>query len=107
MDVPIPDATFVAGPALTGTYDDIPWTIKPGDLLNVDVGPLQEKNLLVQAVTPGVAGSPPSMRLTFQKPHTGPLTISPANVVLGNPGPQPNYDPRHDAAVVRYLSIIE
>src|SRR5262249_14624381 len=81
LDVPIPTATFVPGqtPALAGMYEDISWQLKPGDHVNVDFGPLQEKNLQVKAVTRGTATTPPTVTLTFKQPHPGPITIYPSN----------------------------
>jgi hypothetical protein len=107
VDVAIPSGTLV-GSTLTGTYEGHTWSLSAGDSVFVDFGPLQEQLAIpANGIKLGTGGGPPTIRLTFAKPHTGPLTIYPQNVFSGNPGPQPHYDPRQDSAVVRYLSIIE
>jgi hypothetical protein len=107
VSIAIPTGTMV-GQAITGTYEGHPWSLQPGESVYVDFGPLQEQVAIPpNGIKPGIAGNPPTITLTFSKPHTGPLTIYPQNVFLGNPGPQLHYDPRQDSAVVRYLSIIE
>jgi hypothetical protein len=48
-----------------------------------------------------------SFRVRVTRPHGSDVVI--ANTFLGNPGPQPRFNPRDPAfgAVVRYISIIQ
>jgi hypothetical protein len=96
------------GTKLAGDYDGIPWDIRPGTRLILDVGPDQE----VVTALPGTFVLNPatgigSFQVVVTRPHTDGLLIT--NTLLGNPGPQPRFDPRALASsgVVRYLSIIE
>src|SRR5262249_34873831 len=93
---------------LAGEYDDIPWTIRAGAKLLLDVGPTQE----VVTVEPAPfavdrATATGSFRVVVSRPHADGFLI--ANTLLGNPGPQPRFDPRGPAfaAIVRYLSVIQ
>jgi hypothetical protein len=102
------------GPALSGTYEDLPWSIRPGDWLVVDRGPNEEvvQVISVNQTYPNPAPSdpvPPSFQAKFTKPHPGPLIIRFPNAKPGNPGPQGRFNP-HDpvsAPIVRYFNIIE
>jgi hypothetical protein len=93
---------------LAGSYDGIPWHIRPGTKLLIDVGPDQE----VVTVPPGPFVMSPatatgSFRVIVNRPHADGFLIT--NTLLGNPGPQPRFDPRSPdfSAVVRYLSVIQ
>jgi hypothetical protein len=93
---------------LAGEYDGIPWTIRPGASLLLDVGPNQEA-VTVEAVpfainlTTGTG----AFQVTVTRPHPPDVLIT--NTLLGNPGPQPRFAPGDPAfgAIVRYLSIIQ
>jgi hypothetical protein len=113
-DVPIVATYDPSGPALRGTYEDLSWSIRPGDLLVVDSG-ANEEVVAVKSVSqsyPNAAPSDPaapSFQAQFTKLHPGPLTIRFPNAKPGNPGPQLRFNP-HDpvsAPIVRYFNIIE
>jgi hypothetical protein len=93
---------------LAGRYEGIPWEVRPGTPLILDVGPNQE----VVAVQPaGFAFDPATatgaFRVVVTRPHGDRFTI--ANTFTGNPGPQLRFVPRDPVfgAVVRYVSIIQ
>src|SRR5262249_52240937 len=93
---------------LAGEYDGIPWTVRAGAKLILGVGPTQE----VVTVGPGPfavdrVAATGSFRVVVGRPHADGFPI--ANTLLGNPGPQPRFDPRGPAfsAIVRYLSVIQ
>jgi hypothetical protein len=93
---------------LAGRYDGIPWTIRPGAKLILDVGANQE----VVTVEPGPFALDPaagigSFRVVVTRPHAEGFVIT--NTLLGNPGPQAKFNPRDPAfsAVVRYRSVIQ
>jgi hypothetical protein len=93
--------------ALAGSYDGIPWVIRPGARLILDVGPNQE----VVTVGPGPFAFDPrtglgAFRVILTRPHPDDVLIT--NTLLGNPGPQPGFNPRHPSfsAVVKHRSII-
>jgi hypothetical protein len=92
-------------PALSGMYDDYPFAINVNDRLTIDVGPNQEV-ITVTSINPAAN----TLTATFTKRHASgvPLTNAGVSTVMGNPGPQPNFDPRHPdyLSVVRYFSII-
>jgi hypothetical protein len=91
----------ISVPGVNGNYDGMNWAINSNDTVVVDVGQNQE---LVKVT---VSGAPPSITATFTKPHAAGFCIS--NAILGNPGPQRQFDMRNPAygGVVRYFSIIE
>jgi hypothetical protein len=78
--------------ALAGRYESIPWEIKPGTPLILDVGPSQEV-VTVQAA--GFAFDPATATGSFQvvvtRPHGDGFVI--ANTFTGNPGPQARFAP--------------
>jgi len=87
---------------LSGKYEGVPWQIGRGSRLVVDVGERQET---VEVTAIDAANQ--RFTATFTRPH--PVGFAISNAVLGNPGPQPRFDPRHPAfaPVVRYFSIIQ
>jgi hypothetical protein len=93
---------------LAGEYDGIPWKIQPGMKLLLDVGPNQEvvtvqrRQFILDPVT-----ATGSFRVVVTKAHASDFLIT--NTLLGNPGPQPRFNPRDPtySAIVRYLSIIQ
>jgi hypothetical protein len=89
-------------PTLSGNYEEATWSIQQGTQLVVDSGANQE----VVTVT-GVNAVGLQFTANFQNPHPTGFAIS--NALLGNPGPQPVFDPRNPLyqGVVRYFSIIE
>src|SRR5262249_36167056 len=93
---------------LAGQYEGMPWTIRPGTKLILDVGPNQE---VVTGEPTGFAFDPAtatgSFRIVTARPHAAGFLLT--NTFLGNPGPQRRFDPREPAfaSVVRYLSIIQ
>jgi hypothetical protein len=93
------DAT-VAVPVLSGTSEGLSWDIRPGCRLVVDVGAAQEV-VTVTAVSPPDAA--PAFQASFTKPHPAGFAVT----NLGNPGPQPGFNPRQQPGVVRYFSIID
>jgi hypothetical protein len=102
------DPSRSSNSVLAGTYDGIPWGIRPGTPLLIDVGPDQE----LVTVQPGsfavdAATATGSFQVVVTRPHADGFLIS--NTLLGNPGPQGHFDPRGPAAsgIVRYLSIIQ
>jgi len=92
----------------TGIYEDYQYQINAGSQLIVDIGPNQEVitvanyNPLTQTLT---------ATANFAKAHQpgAPVTNVGATTQLGNPGPQPLFDPRNPTyrGIVRYFSIIE
>jgi hypothetical protein len=93
---------------LAGEYEGIPWTIRPGTKLLVDVGPNQE---CVTVEEPSFGFDPATgtgtFRVTVTRAHAEGFLLS--NTLLGNPGPQPYFspsDPRF-GAVVRCFCIME
>jgi len=86
---------------LDGKYEDVSWSIQPGQQLVVGTGSSQE--IVTVASTPNAS----SFTAVFTKPHVVGFAIS--NGLLGNPGPQPRFEVRHPdyQSVVRYFSIIE
>jgi hypothetical protein len=88
-------------PAISGVYDGTPWSIVAGATLFVDFGSSQET-----MTVSSVAGNTVTFTTAFANAH--PAGAAVANAQLGNPGPQPRFDPRNPAygPVVRYFSII-
>jgi hypothetical protein len=102
------DRSISNATTLAGSYEGIPWQIRPGTKLLLDVGPEQE----VVTVQPGpfaldAVTATGTFRVVVTRPHADGFLIT--NTLLGNPGPQLRFDPRSPAcsAVVRYLSIIQ
>ncbi|MBY0527740.1 MAG: hypothetical protein K2R98_30360 [Gemmataceae bacterium] len=97
-----PGAATVSVPTLSGKYEDASWGIGQGTVLVIDAGPNQE-TVTVTAVDPVNL----TFTATFNNAH--PVGFAISNATLGNPGPQPSFDPRNPnyAGVVRYFSIIE
>jgi hypothetical protein len=95
-----PAEVTVAVPALSGTSEGLPWAIRPGCRLVVDVGAAQEV-VRVTAVT--ASDTAPAFQASFTKSHPAGFAIT----NLGNPGPQSSFNPRNQPGVVRYLSIID
>ena len=93
---------------LAGEYDGVPWAVRPGTKLLIDVGPEQEV-VTVEDVPFRIdrASATGTFRVRANKPHADGVVLS--NTLLGNPGPQPRFDPRDPkfSAVVRYTSVIE
>jgi hypothetical protein len=86
--------------ATQGSYEGTNYQINQGMTLYVDVGPNQEQ-VQVTATTGN------SFTAQFSKPHAPGFVVT--NALLGNPGPQPQFDyrtPRY-APVVRYFAILE
>src|SRR5262249_24106005 len=99
---------LVQVPSTAGSYEGIGWAIKPGMQLVLDVGGDQE----FVTVTTDPNYSPQVTATTFivdsiAKVHRTGFLLS--NTTLGNPGPQPRFDPRDSrfSLVVRHLSIID
>jgi hypothetical protein len=93
---------------LGGRYDGIPWQIRPGTPLLLDVGPNQEVVVVQQAgFRFDAAAATGSFRVVVTRPHPGDFVL--ANTLTGNPGPQARLVPRDPvfAAVVRFVSIIQ
>jgi hypothetical protein len=93
-------------PAISGTYEDMPFSIKVGDQLVIDVGSNQE-TITVTAVNAAAQ----SITANFAKTHQGvgvPITNVGGTTWLGNPGPQQSFDPRNPSyqSIVRYFSIV-
>jgi hypothetical protein len=82
-----------------------------GSQLVIEPGTANEETVVVTAINP--AGSPPnSITANFLLAHPNPaITGNPSTtyqiIMRGNPGPQTPYDPRNDALVVPYFSIID
>ena len=91
-------------PGVSGRYEASPWTIRANDMLVADTGLNQE---VVRVISVNPLAAPPTLTAVFSKPHASRFGLS--NTVLGNPGPQPRFDPRNPAfsGVVRYISIVE
>ena len=107
-----PGATTLIVNAINGTYEGNSWSISgspkpgvPGTTISVDVGPTQEL-VAVKQIVPLPSGQFALALMTpFANGHAeGSLMI--LNAISGNPGPQPNYNPLQDTAVVRYYSVI-
>jgi hypothetical protein len=92
-------------PLTQGRYDDHAFRIKPNDLLTIDVGADQEVITVID-----VNYTANRIRALFTKRHAAgvQLTNVGATTRMGNPGPQPLFDPHHDdyVGVVRHFSII-
>ncbi len=112
---PYPVAVTVAvdaaqsGPAvLAGRYDNVPWKIHPGTRLLLDSGADQEAVTVLPApfVVDAAAGTG-TFQVVVTRPHAADCVLT--NTLLGNPGPQPRFDPRAPgfSAVVRHLSVID
>jgi hypothetical protein len=115
LPYPNPSTATVSVDALRGTYEGIPWQITPNTQLLVDVGldstttpSLANARLSHQEVVTvtNVNATANTFTAQFSYPHPAGFLIN-LYSKPGNPGPQSNYDPRQDTAVVRYLSIIE
>jgi hypothetical protein len=123
LPYPNPTRVRVSVDAVSGTYEGVPWRLESGMKVLVDVG-LDPNTPPGIGLDPAAPPSPANARLPHQElvtvtdvdPRTFTAQFSyphPAGVLInlnarpGNPGPQPNYDPQRDTAVVRYLSIIE
>jgi hypothetical protein len=123
LPYPNPTAVPVSVDALSGTYEGIPWQIAANTQLLVGVGldsstppsspalaRLSHQEVVTVTDVNAAAGT---FTARFSYPHPAGFLINlssqPDSVYSqpGNPGPQTNYDPRQDTAVVRYLSIIE
>ena len=97
---------------LRGEYDGVEWSIGPGTPLLVGSGANQEYARVdtgFGAVNLNINATPPTgqIRIRLTRDHPEPVTI--ANTILGNPGPQPRFNPRQApySGIVRYLSIIQ
>lgn len=81
--------------------------IKPGTVLTIDTGANKETVIVtaINPVNPNNSPPPTSFSATFRKSHvTGvPIVLPPA----GNPGPQPQFSAKDNAAVVLYYSVID
>lgn len=73
---------------------NVSWTIKPGTLLVIDRGTINEETVVVEDMGPPPGGMAPYtsaiVRATFIRQHGANFTIT----IPGNPGPQPTTDPR-------------
>lgn len=112
---PAPGNTFVP----TASYS---WQIQPGTALIVGRGTPNEEMMVVQAVKQNLT-IPPTFTITadFVRNHgsgetlalpgiplTDPTTNSPVgDLILANPGPQQQFDPRRYPAIVPYFTVIE
>jgi hypothetical protein len=99
--------TDVTLPTVSGMYEDLSFSIKPGDQLMIDVGTSQEPITVI-----GVNVAASSITAQFGKAHQSlgvPITNVGGTTQLGNPGPQPRFDFRNPIykGVVRYCSIIQ
>jgi hypothetical protein len=94
----------VAVPALSGTYEGLPFNIQANSSLIVDIGTSNQETVTVTAVNS--TANPPTFTATFANPHAAGFPIT--NVILGNPGPQPQFDYRNSpyTAVVKYLAYL-
>ena len=90
---------------IRGNYEGFSWSIRRGDHLVADCGQNLEV-IRVDAIRLLGLGEA-EIDATFSKPHPARFAIS--NAVLGNPGPQPRFDPRNPKyqGVVRFTSIVE
>jgi hypothetical protein len=94
-------------PATAGNYEDMPFNIAVGDQLMFDVGSNQE-----QITVTAVSSATQTITATLTKSHQCvgvPITNVGGKTMLGNPGPQLDFDPRNPTyrGVVRYFSIIQ
>jgi hypothetical protein len=90
-------AAMFFNPVSGTTSGGVPVALQPGMLVEIDAGTV---NAEVVAVT-SVAGN--SFTGNFTMPHAAGVKI----VCRGNPGPQANYNPRHDTGVVLHLTVIQ
>jgi hypothetical protein len=82
--------------ALGGRYEGIPWEVRTGTPLIIDVGPNQEVVLVQPAgFTFDPATATGSFRVVVTRPHGDGFAI--ANTFTGNPGPQGRFAPRDPA----------
>jgi hypothetical protein len=105
IKVPSSQRSNAAQKTIRADYEGFTWTIRPGDTLVVDSG--QNLEVVTVADVRIVSLTEAEIDAVFAKPHTARFAIS--NAVLGNPGPQPRFDPRNPNyhGVVRFTSIIE
>ena len=93
-------------PRVTGNYDDRPYSIERNARLAIDTGPNQE---VIEVQNVSLAAE--TLTAAFTKRHDQGVALSNAgaSTLLGNPGPQPLFDPRGDRylGIVRYFSIIK
>ena len=112
-----PGETQVSVPRTSARYEDFSYELTAGQRLVIDVGPRQE----AITITPN---PPAAITAAFTKRHHASVPLSnvwfpqPGQMlprapygqltILGNPGPQPRFDPRDPAyaGVVRYMSVI-
>ncbi len=78
------------------------WNIQMGSTLRVGTGANQEM-VVVRAVNQSSPDGIPRILATFTQPHTVGEPVS----IVGNPGPQQQFSPRANTAVVPYFSLIE
>ncbi len=109
---------------MAGEYDGLEWEIRPGSTSLILGNGAEQELVLVNAIRQLPADNNPANpmaeflvtldttrrdKLDPSRPRqlAEPWTIS--NTILGNPGPQPRFNPRQQpySAVVRYLSIID
>ena len=80
------------GSTITGTYEDTNWQITAGTTtLLVDVGTNAQEIVGVSAVGSGPGGGA-SITFTCTKQHARGCALMINNTLLGNPGPQPNFN---------------
>ena len=94
-----------------GKYEDHTLAIRVGDRIVVDSGPYRE---VVNVTAVGNAANglySLTVNPAFTRRHElgVPITSAGASTILGNPGPQPRFDPRDPVyrGIVRHFSIIE
>jgi hypothetical protein len=106
----IPGPQSVSVSALSGTTQppppttQVPWQIKVGTALMIDAGSPNEEVVTVTAVGPGNKFTANFLRAHTLGPNGDPIPVT----LLGNPGPQPFFDPRAAgyAPVVPYFAVI-
>ena len=102
-----PGQATITLPTVSGNYEGLPFKIQAGDQLTIDVGSNQE-----QITVTAVNSAAQSLTATFAKAHQSvgvPITNVGGTTALGNPGPQPWFDPRNTSfqGIVRYFSIVQ
>ena len=108
---PVPGAgsQTVTPSAMSGTVtlngNIVPWSIQEGSLLVIDQGTAQEEMVVVTQVGPPAPAPPTSFAASFTRAHGPNFRIT----LAGNPGPQPQFDPRSQSYwdVVPYYAIID
>src|SRR5581483_6669782 len=96
-----PYGTVVTPAALSGGTAPNTWVIQPGSVVTVDPGTNQET--VVVKLVDMTSGT---FVADFKKTHSaGPFQIFIAE--QGNPGPQPQFVPKDNSAVVPYYVVID